>query len=143
MRDAQVLHLLEILKRGHIWCLNLGETYNIKTMTWEKFAKGLKKTNLTHCYLSEHTISTKLKDKIRSIVRENRKKHYRHIDPSNLDVIERCTHCWWNPINAKALRPYIKAAGKEYLLSPEAQNAPLAGVGGCLVVESGSSGNST
>jgi len=128
MRDAQVLHLLKILKRGYIWCLNLGETYNVKAKTWRKFARGLRHTNLTHYYMSEHIIDTELKDKIRSIIRNNRSKHSRHIDPNNLEVIERCTHCWWNPINAKALRPYIKAAGKEYLLSAEAQNAPLLGV---------------
>jgi len=128
MRDAQVLHLLKILKRGYIWCLNLGETYNVKAKTWRKFARGLRHTNLTHYYMSEHIIDTELKDKIRSIIRNNRSKHSRHIDPNNLEVIERCTHCWWNPINAKALRPYIKTAGKEYLLSAEAQNAPLLGV---------------
>jgi hypothetical protein len=102
--------------------------------TWKIFAKGLKQTNVTHCYLSEHTITPQIKDYIRNTIRENRKKHKRHIDPTNIDIIERCTHCWWNPINAKALQPYLKDAGKEYLLSPDVQNAtPLVGnrVDGC------------
>lgn len=123
MRDAQVLHLLRVLQKGRIWCFNLGETYRVKMKTWKIFAKGLQKTNVTHCYLSEHTITPQIKEQIRNTIRENRKKHDRHIDPKNIDVIERCTHCWWNPINAKALRPYLKDAGKEYLLSPEVQNA--------------------
>ena len=107
MRDEQMMHLLKVLEKGFIWCLNIGETYKVKTRTWEKFAKGLKKTNLTHTYASEHTISTKLKDKIRTIIRKNRRKHDRHINPNNLNVIVQCTHCWWNPINAKKLRPYV------------------------------------
>ena len=133
MRDAQVLHLLRILQQGRIWCFNLGETYRVKMKTWKIFATGLKQTNVTHCYLSEHTITPRIKEDIRSIIRENRRKHNRHIDPNNIDVIERCTHCWWNPINAKALQPFLKDAGKEHLLSPEVQNTPLVGsrVDGC------------
>lgn len=128
MRDAQVLHLLRVLQKGRIWCFNLGETYRVKMKTWKIFAKGLQKTNVTHCYLSEHTITPQIKEQIRNTIRENRRKHNRHIDPKNIDVIERCTHCWWNPINAKALRPFLKDTGKEYLLSPEVQNAkPLVG----------------
>ena len=30
----------------------------------------------------------------------NRKKHKLHSSKKNLDVIERCTNMWWNPINA-------------------------------------------
>ena len=48
--------------------------------------------------------------------RENRKKHDMHINPNNLDVIIQCTHCWWNPINAKVLRPFIKKKGYEHVL---------------------------
>jgi len=118
MRDDQVLHLLSVLQRPEcrIWCLNIGETYNVKSKTWSKFAKGLKKTNVTHMYASEHTISSELKDKIRDTIRVNRFKHNRHISPENLDVIIQCTHCWWNPINAKALRPYLQKKGYEHLL---------------------------
>merc|ERR1712071_159175 len=117
MRDKQMLRLLDVLKhRTNIWCINIGETYKVKPRTWEKFTRGLKKTNVTHLYASEHTISAELKVKMRDIIRKNRKKHNLHIDPNNLDVIIQCTHCWWNPINAKCLRPYLQAAGKEHLL---------------------------
>lgn len=118
MRDAQVLHLLEVLKRPSckIWCLNIGETYNVKTRTWEKFADGLKDTQITHMYTSEHTISTELKDQIRATIRDNRGKHNMHCDPENLDTIVQCTHCWWNPINTKSLRPYLKKKGYEHIL---------------------------
>lgn len=127
MRDKQVLHLLKILQRPQckIWCLNIGETYNVLTETWELFASGLKDTKITHMYASEHTISTELKDEIRNTIRDNRAKHNMHIDPSNLDTILQCTHCWWNPINAAVLRPYIKGQGLErILLDPEAQGLP-------------------
>ena len=118
MRDVQVLRLLEVLMLPtcQIWCLNIGETYNVKTKTWKQFAIGLRKTKVTHMYASEHTISGELKDRIRETIRNNRKKHDKHSNPNNLDVIVQCTHCWWNPINAKPLRPYLKNKGYEQLL---------------------------
>mmetsp|Transcript_32048 Transcript_32048/g.94300 ORF Transcript_32048/g.94300 Transcript_32048/m.94300 type:complete len:867 (+) Transcript_32048:407-3007(+) len=122
MRDDQVLHLLRVLQNPscNIWCLNIGETYNVQDRTWEKFAKGLKKTKVTHMYASEHTIANNLKDYIRLTIRNNRSKHQMHIDPDNLDVIIQCTHCWWNPINAKILRPYLRKKGYEHLLFDKA-----------------------
>mmetsp|Transcript_37408 Transcript_37408/g.112123 ORF Transcript_37408/g.112123 Transcript_37408/m.112123 type:complete len:95 (-) Transcript_37408:434-718(-) len=71
-------------------------------------------------YASEHTISTELKDYIRDVIRENRSKHNMHNDPNNLDVIIQCTHCWWNPINARVLHPYLKNQGYEHLLYDKA-----------------------
>jgi len=118
MRDQQVLHLLRILQQSSckIWCLNIGENYNVSDETWEEFTKGLIHTKITHMYASEHTITTDMKDEIRFTIRENRKKHDMHINPNNLDVIIQCTHCWWNPINAKVLRPYLKNKGYEHML---------------------------
>ena len=118
MKDEQVLHLLRILQSPscNIWCLNIGETYNVKSKTWAAFTNGLKKTKITHMYASEHTISGPMKEKIRKSIRKNRKKHNMHIDPENLDVIIKCTHCWWNPINAKVLQPYIRQRGYEDIL---------------------------
>lgn len=124
MHDEQVLHLLKILQLPtcKIWCLNIGETYNVKTKTWKKFARGLKRTKVTNMYASEHTIDGELKDRIRETIRVNRSKHDRHNNPDNLDVIVQCTHCWWNPMNAKSLRPYLRKKGLEHiLLDKEAQ----------------------
>lgn len=118
MRDEQVLHLLKILQLPtcNIWCLNIGETYNVTTRTWGRFAKGLQSTKITHMYASEHTITTALKDEIREAIRKNRSKHDMHINPENLDVIVQCTHCWWNPVNAKILRPYLSKRGLDHIL---------------------------
>mmetsp|Transcript_56669 Transcript_56669/g.137737 ORF Transcript_56669/g.137737 Transcript_56669/m.137737 type:complete len:963 (+) Transcript_56669:156-3044(+) len=119
MRDQQVLHLVRILqqRKCKIWCLNIGENYNVSDETWEKFTKGLIHTKVTHMYASEHTITTEMKDEIRTTIRENRKKHTMHIDPANLNVIVQCTHCWWNPVNAKVLRPYLQKQGLEGMLN--------------------------
>lgn len=119
MRDKQVLHLLRILQQPfcNIWCLNIGENYNVSDEVWDRFTKGLIHTKITHMYASEHMITTDMKDEIRFIIRENRKKHDMHINPDNLDVIVQCTHCWWNPINAKVLRPYLKNKGYEHVLN--------------------------
>lgn len=100
-----------------IWCMNIGENYNVATDTWEKFTEGLRRTKITHMYASEHTITSEMKDEIRRTIRENRKKHDMHINPENLDVIIQCTHCWWNPINAKSLRPYLTKQGFEHILT--------------------------
>lgn len=124
MHDAQVLHLLKILQLPtcKIWCINIGETYNVRAKTWRKFARGLKRTKVTHMYASEHTIDGEMKDKIRGTIRANRAKHDMHNNPENLDVIVQCTHCWWNPMNAKSLRPYLRHKGYEHiLLDKEAQ----------------------
>mmetsp|Transcript_11596 Transcript_11596/g.16406 ORF Transcript_11596/g.16406 Transcript_11596/m.16406 type:complete len:322 (+) Transcript_11596:202-1167(+) len=117
MRDEQVQHLLQILQKPScsIWCLNIGETYKVKKRTWAAFTQGLRETKVTHMYASEHTISGAMKEKICEIIRHNRKKHNMHINPENLEVIVQCTHCWWNPINAKRLLPFIKNHGYEYL----------------------------
>ena len=113
-----MLHLLRILQQPscNVWCMNIGENYNVSDETWEKFTKGLIHTKITNMYASEHTITTDMKDEIRFTIRENRKKHNMHIDPNNLDVIVQCTHCWWNPINAKVLIPYLKKKGYEHVL---------------------------
>merc|ERR1712176_114065 len=64
MLNEQMMHLLRILQspKCRIWCLNIGETYNVSDKTWTKFAMGLKHTNVTHMYASEHTITPELKD---------------------------------------------------------------------------------
>jgi hypothetical protein len=119
MRDDQVLHLLKVLQQPSckIWCLNIGETYKVKMKTWEKFTNGLQSTKITHMYASEHTITAELKDQIRETIRCNRVKHNMHCDPNNLDTIVQCTHCWWNPINTKSLRPYLQKKGYDHILA--------------------------
>tara|TARA_B110000971_G_scaffold209479_1_gene235659 strand:- start:406 stop:840 length:435 start_codon:yes stop_codon:yes gene_type:complete len=109
MKDAQFAKLGNILRDNpSIWAINVGEIYQIENSTWEAFADCIEESSVTHMYASEHTITGVLKDRLRDAIRKNRSKHNRHIDPNNIDVIQQITHCWWNPINAKILRPYIK-----------------------------------
>jgi hypothetical protein len=95
MGDQQLKAMVELIKNKMIWCLNLGENYNISTKTWTWFCGMLPETNVTHMYISEHVIPIELKNRIRAFIRENRKKHDRHSSLDNISVIERCTHCWW------------------------------------------------
>lgn len=92
MGDEQLANLTSLLKKKKIWCINLGENYNVSSFGWKKFCKELKKTYITHMYVSEHTISSKLKNEMRDNIRENRKKHDRHKSVRNLKVISRCTN---------------------------------------------------
>jgi hypothetical protein len=99
MGDSQIESLLNLLRRKRIWCLNLGENYNVSLTGWIRFCKALPTTSVTHLYVSEHTISLDLKNEMRLHIRENRKKHTLHSNMKNINVILRCTNCWWNPIN--------------------------------------------
>jgi len=103
MLDPQLATLAKVLRRGNIWCLNIGENYRISAKAWEQFANALVHTNVTHMYASEHVISAEQKTKFRDVIRENRKKHSRHNSIENLHVIERCTNMWWNPIQSKQI----------------------------------------
>uniref|UniRef100_A0A7S1B6B2 Uncharacterized protein n=1 Tax=Corethron hystrix TaxID=216773 RepID=A0A7S1B6B2_9STRA len=116
--DAQMTALLEVLQHPscNIWCINVGEIYNVSNGMWEDFAVGLRSTKVTHMYASEHTISNELKKRLRNIIRNNRRKHNMHNNVENLDVIVRCTHCWWNPINSRGLRSFVKSRNEEHLL---------------------------
>lgn len=131
------MHLLRILQQPScsIWCLNIGETYKVKRKTWKRFAIGLRKTKITHTYVSEHVISSELKDRIRNTIRDNRSKHSMHIDPDNLDVIVKCTHNWWNPINAKILRPHLKKKGYEHFLHDKEAQGLLGSKSGATLGE--------
>jgi hypothetical protein len=130
MRDSQMHHLLRVLQMPSckIWCLNIGETYRVSTQTWRQFADGLKKTNVTHMYASEHTIGTPLKGKMHDIIWTNRSKHSMHNNPNNLPVIRKCTHCWWNPINSKRLRLCKQGANEHKIQENKTQGAPSHGV---------------
>ena len=89
LKDDQLKKLIDVLKRGYIWTLNIGETYNISNESWNLFAKELPNTNVTHMYASEHTITGDCKKSIMASMRENRKHTTRHVDPENLEVIKR------------------------------------------------------
>lgn len=99
MGEAQLVALTEVLKRKLIWCLNIGENYQISLDGWTRFCSALPETNVTHLYVSEHTIPLSLKNEMRDHIRSNRKKHTLHNSEDNIPVIERCTNMWWNPMN--------------------------------------------
>lgn len=93
--NEQLNNLLELLKKKPIWCINIGETYEVTNDCWRQFCDSLVHTSVTHLYVSEHVISIELKNKMRDNIRENRKKHDLHCSIKNLKVIERCTNMWW------------------------------------------------
>ena len=95
MNDEQLAALVLLVKKKKIWCMNLGENYNVTTNGWVLFCNSLPMTFVTHLYVSEHVISSDLKNKIRSHIRENRKKHDKHCSLKNIHVIEKCTNMWW------------------------------------------------
>jgi len=68
-RDEQLTNLLSLLKTKSIWCLNLGENYNISTRMWQTFCNELENTFVTHLYVSEHVIAAKLKIRMREAIR--------------------------------------------------------------------------
>lgn len=100
LHHPQLMALIALLKKKkRLWCLNIGENYEISNDDWAFFDESLPATSITHLYVSEHVISNELKNSMRAHIRSNRSKHDLHCNLNNLAVIERCTHCWWNPIN--------------------------------------------
>lgn len=93
--DDQLTELIRLFKRKKIWCLNIGETYEVSNDGWQYFCQMLPETSITHLYVSEHVISIELKNLMRFHIRENRKKHNKHCSLKNLKVIEKCTNMWW------------------------------------------------
>ena len=93
--DSQLRLLVQLLQKKPIWCLNIGENYEVSTAGWISFTQSLPLTSVTHLYASEHVIKLSLKNEMRAHIRANRKKHSLHCSMDNLAVIERCTHMWW------------------------------------------------
>lgn len=100
MQDAQLKSLIVLLQKKSIWCLNIGENYEVTQSSWKFFCHSLRKTSITHLYVSEHVIKLELKNAMRDNIRVNRKKHNLHCSLRNIKVIEKCTNLWWNPINS-------------------------------------------
>lgn len=109
MDDLLLDRLSHVLRvNPTIWALNVGENFRITRSGWEKFAVALRDTHVTHLYAgSESTVNGELKIEMRDAIRANRRKHNRHINPENLEVILQIGQMWWNPKNARALRPFV------------------------------------
>jgi len=112
MDDAMMHKLMKVLRQpqSRIWALNIGENYRLTTAGWEYFTRELKRTAVTHMYMSEHVISPELKVAMRDAVRENRKKHGRHNSYWNHGVISKVTNMWWNPSNSGKYKREREAA---------------------------------
>jgi hypothetical protein len=66
LKHPQLLSLIALLQHNsNIWCLNIGENYDISSDMWTHFCKNLPETNVTHLYVSEHVISVTLKNRMR------------------------------------------------------------------------------
>jgi hypothetical protein len=95
MGDPQLDAMTKLCTKKKIWCVNVGENYNISKGGWDRFCATLPTTFITHLYVSEHTITGELKNRMRDYIRTNRKKHDLHCSMKNIAVIERCTNMWW------------------------------------------------
>ena len=95
MHDEQLGHLMEaVLKQGRIWAVNIGENFRITHEGWGAFLRELPQTAVSFLYVSEHHLyGTKLKDKMRDAIRENRKL----LGQRDLAVINGVTNMWYNP----------------------------------------------
>lgn len=74
MLDRQLQLLTEVLKKGRIWALNIGENMNISKAAWERFTAELQHTRVSFMYVSEHhLVRTDLKQRMMDAIRENRR----------------------------------------------------------------------
>jgi hypothetical protein len=97
MTDPQIDLLIKVLKKGRIWCLNVGENFRVSRDGWTRLADSLGETNVTHIYVSEHIISSEMKKDIIATVRRNRLKDVRHLDYGRVEMINKIGQMWWNP----------------------------------------------
>ena len=75
MLDRQLKLLTEVLKKGRIWALNIGENANITLGAWQTFTEDLKQTHVSFMYVSEHHLMrTDLKVRMMDAIRENRRR---------------------------------------------------------------------
>ena len=73
MYDRQLEMLTEVLKKKHIWALNIGENFNITMDGWQTFTDALCNTAVSYMYVSEHHLMrTNLKTQMRDAIRKNR-----------------------------------------------------------------------
>lgn len=75
MLDDQLKRLTdEVLKKGRIWALNIGENFNVSLEAWQEFATALEHTSVGFMYVSEHhLIRTDLKSQMKDAIRKNRR----------------------------------------------------------------------
>lgn len=69
IKDTQLMNLVKLLREKKIWCLNVGEIYDVTNKCWRDFCDALPSTNVTHLYVSEHVIPIALKNKMREHIR--------------------------------------------------------------------------
>lgn len=101
--------LVEVLKRGNIWALNIGET-EMSYEAWECFADALEETNVTHMFAElEDQRFREIKTRIRKfILRPNRCKHDRHKAIDNREIICQINNMWWNPDNGREFKAKLE-----------------------------------
>lgn len=86
-----------------IWAVNVGENALVSQRAWNSFADRLSETMITHLYVgTETTVYGHLKKNIVGISVANRKKHGRHWEHANWQVITRVKHMWRNPPDTAA-----------------------------------------
>ena len=70
--------LVEVLKKGKIWSLNIGEIGTIgDALNWKVLVDNLEHTNITHLYISDRQVGED-KKKVLGILRQNRSHAHTH-----------------------------------------------------------------
>ena len=92
--DAEIDKLIDVLKLGRIWAVNLGENGDVSKDAWRRLAAALPATAVSFLYVSEHHIlRTDIKDKLRAAARANRSR-LPPVDPAVARVVK---NMWYNP----------------------------------------------
>jgi len=92
--DEQLAKLTAVLKTKKIWGLNLGELSGVSANAWTRFANDLLETNITHLYVSEHTLPSGLKKTMQVNILKNKRKHDLHDIKKNKLVVNKCRMMW-------------------------------------------------
>ena len=96
----QLTIVVNLLQRGHVWSINLGETNDISNDAWcDCFANHVESTNLCCMYASlQHPKQKQVKDRIQASLRANRVTEKRWRMESRVDTLKQYKKKnWWNP----------------------------------------------
>ena len=111
MCDAVLDRLVEVLKEGRVWALNVGDYPDqVSVDAWRRLALALPETRVTHLYAMDDGIWAQhpdLKADMRAAIRANRAVDRRHA--TELLVVPRVTHMWFNPAHGSAYKSRLLA----------------------------------
>eukprot|EP01051_Picozoa_sp_SAG22_P017953 SAG22_NODE_2895_length_2119_cov_1.504455_2_plen_426_part_01 len=111
--DETIPILIEVLKKGNIWAVNLGEWNAVTCDAWGQLLDAIPDTNVCFMYITEPKLcglSADQKKQFRATIRANREKKFTdwYTDSEQRELALHVEKMWWDPTNSKHLKSYVE-----------------------------------